>query len=130
MINRALSFLSDPPCDRARLYNAPATMTASASPTQSCRRKVRALRFRFIAADVRRSGMNMGLDMTVLRKHAGPLSGIMHAMLWTEPSPSQRRPKDHGDGDRKERRPREGADDGADHGGLYHVTSPSFLGRI
>jgi hypothetical protein len=50
-------------------------MTASASPTQSYRRKVRALRFRFIAADVRRSGMNMGLDMTVLQKHAGPLSG-------------------------------------------------------
>ena len=42
------------------------------------------------------------------------LAIIMHAMLRTEPSSSQRRPKDHGDGDRKERRPREGADDGAD----------------
>src|ERR1700677_910228 len=37
------------------------------------------------------------------------LAIIMHAMLRTEPSSSQRRPKDHGDGDRKERRPRVGA---------------------
>jgi hypothetical protein len=74
MIKRHCLF-SDPPWDGARLCNAVATMTATASPTQSCRRKVRVLRFRFIAADVRRSGMNMGLDMTILQKHAGPLRG-------------------------------------------------------